>query len=64
MKLIMALIGLLTILGGLLPFLKDQGWLPQAVANVPTTGWGYQLIIIGIGVVAFLFAIKKSRDEA
>ena len=58
MKMLITLIGLLTILGGLLPLLANNNLLPGFLASVPTTGTGYQMIIVLIGVIALIYGVK------
>jgi len=55
MKIMIVIIGLLTILAGILPFLDGFGILP---AGVPTSGLFYSGIIILIGIIGFLYANK------
>lgn len=61
MKLMITFVGILTILGGLLPYLKDNGLLPAFLQNIPTSGLGYQAIIIGIGIAAVIYGIRAGR---
>lgn len=61
MKGMLVFVGLLTILGGLLPILKNANLLPNVLAGIPTTGIGYQVIIIVIGIIALLYGFKKSK---
>ena len=56
MKTMIVIIGLLTILAGVLPFLDGFEILP---ATVPTSGPVYSGIIILIGVIGLLYANKK-----
>lgn len=58
MKLMLTLVGLLTILGGLLPFLSNAKLLPSFLQGVPTSGPIYQGLIVAIGVVAFVYGIR------
>lgn len=55
MKMMMIIIGLLTVLAGVLPFLKGFGILP---AGVPTSGVFYSGLIIIIGVIGLLYGIR------
>jgi hypothetical protein len=61
MKLILTLIGILTVLGGLWPLLKSQSWIPSSLAGIPDTGMYYQGIIIAIGVIAIIVGIQSGR---
>ena len=61
MKGMLVFVGLLTILGGLLPILKNANLLPGLLAGIPTTGIWYQAIIIAIGVIAIWYGFHKSR---
>lgn len=62
MKFFIFLIGLLTLLGGLLPFLKDNNFMPGFLAWAPTSGMGYQLSIIILGVIGIVYGAKARRD--
>jgi len=55
MKIMIVIIGLLTIFAGILPFLGSFGILP---AGIPTSGPFYSGIIILIGIIGFLYANK------
>ncbi len=63
MKIMVTFVGILTILGGLLPFLEKMNWLPESVKWIPTSGPWYQAIIIGVGVIAVIYGIMKSSSE-
>lgn len=62
MKLMITFVGLLTVLGGLLPFLKDMNLLPDFLQGIPTSGPGYQIIIIGIGVIAVIYGVRSRSN--
>lgn len=62
MKLMLTLIGILTVLGGLWPLLKSQPWIPSALAGIPDSGQYYQGIIIAIGVIAIIVGIKSGKQ--
>ena len=51
-------VGLLTIMGGLLPILNQYNILQEYLGFIPVTGPIYQGIIIVIGVFAVIFGIK------
>ena len=53
-KIVLVAIGLMTILGGLLPFI--QSYVPIAI---PTSGLLYSGIIILIGVAGFIYGASK-----
>lgn len=55
MKIMIVIIGLLTLLAGVLPFLAGFGILP---AGVPTSGVFYSGLIIIIGVIGILYGIR------
>ncbi len=55
MKIMIVIIGILTILAGILPFLDGFGILP---AGVPSSGPVYSGIIIIIGVIGLLYTKK------
>lgn len=59
MRWMMILIGVLVVLGGLLPLLKSH--LPGTLSFLPTEGMGYQAVIILIGLVAIIYGVKKKR---
>jgi len=50
------IIGLLTLLAGILPFLAGFGILP---AIIPTSGVFYSGLVILIGIIGFLYGIKS-----
>jgi len=62
MKGMLVFVGLLTILGGLLPILKEKTLLSGILTNVPTEGTGYQVIIIAIGVIAIWYGFHKGKN--
>ena len=59
MRMMMVFIGVLVVLGGLLPLLKN--YLTGALAFIPIEGPVYQGVIILIGLVAIVYGIKKRR---
>jgi hypothetical protein len=61
MRLVLILIGILTVFGGLLPFLKSAGWLPAFLEFIPTSGTGYQAIITAIGIFAIFVGMKYKK---
>ena len=61
MKAMITFIGLLTVLGGLLPFFQSMGWLTDGLARIPTSGPMYQAIIVGIGVIALIYGVRKGK---
>jgi len=56
MIIMIVIIGLLTLLAGVLPFLDGFGILP---AIVPTSGVIYSGLVILIGAIGFLYGIKS-----
>lgn len=62
MKLMLTLIGVLTVLGGLWPLLKSQSWIPSSLAGIPSEGMYYQGIIIAIGIIAIFVGIRSGRQ--
>ncbi len=64
MRFLMVLIGVLTALIGLLPFLERWGMMPGFLAGLPTSGAGYQLIVVIIGLVIILYGLRASRNIA
>ncbi len=63
MKTMIIILGLVTVLGGLLPWLKDNNFLPGFMQSIPTTGTGYQLIIIIIGVIGIIYGWKAGKSS-
>ncbi len=63
MKLMLTFVGVLTILGGLLPFLSSKNFLPAFLQGIPTSGPVYQGIIVAIGVVAFVYGIRARNTH-
>jgi len=61
MKMFFLLLGILVIIAGALPFLQDGGILPAGFA-VPTSGAVYQAIIVALGVLVVIAALKKKRS--
>jgi len=61
MKLMLTLIGILTVLGGLWPLLKSQSWIPISLAGIPAEGVYYQGIIVAIGVIAIIVGFRSGR---
>ena len=59
MRAMMVVIGILVVLGGLLPLLKN--YLPEVLGFLPTEGAAYQALIIIIGLGAIIYGIKKKR---
>ncbi len=53
-KIVTIAIGLLTILGGILPFINES-----LVINLPTSGIGYSIIIIVIGVIGLIYGFMS-----
>ncbi|MDO8556187.1 MAG: hypothetical protein Q7R96_03370 [Nanoarchaeota archaeon] len=64
MKFVIVLLGLLTILGGILPWLKDNNYLPDFMQGIPTAGTGYQAIIIVLGVIGILYGWRIGKSSA
>jgi len=56
MKIMIVIIGILTIFAGILPFLDSFGILP---AGVPSSGPFYSGVIILIGIIGVLYGIKS-----
>lgn len=52
MKVMITLIGVLTVLAGLLPLAGEFLSLPE---YVPTTGMWYHVVVIAVGVIAFAY---------
>ncbi len=56
MKVMITIFGLMTVLAGVLPFAGNFNILP---AYIPTTGMWYYGIIIGIGVLGFIYGVTN-----
>ena len=61
MKFMHILIGLLVVIIGGLPFLKQFNLMPESLNFIPVGGWQYQLMIIGIGLLSIIFGVKIAR---
>lgn len=59
MKFKIVVIGLLTMLAGVLPILDHFGIIKSPI---PTTGWAYSLIIIVIGIIDLLYSFLAHID--
>jgi len=59
MRIMLVFVGLLVVLGGLLPLLKQ--YLPSSLSFVPTEGVAYQVLIIFIGVAAIVYGSRRGR---
>lgn len=56
MKIMITIISILIILAGVLPFLGEGG-LGVLPASIPTTGLGYSVVIVCVGVFGFIYGI-------
>ena len=54
MRIMLTLIGLLTVLAGVLPLLSDMGTIPPFVLS---TEPGFQFLIIALGIVGLIYAL-------
>ncbi len=59
MRWMLTFVGVLVVLGGLLPLIKDK--VSGIFGFLPTEGTGYQVLIILIGVIAIIYGIRKRR---
>lgn len=62
-KIVVALIGLLTMGAGLLPVISDNGLLPESLAFIPTIGLSYQAIIVFLGLAGLLYGLRKEHAK-
>lgn len=62
LKLVVGLLGLLTVAIGLWPLIQEFTFIPEIIKFVPTSGMAYQSIIIAIGLVGLLYAFKKGKN--
>ena len=60
MKFMIVLVGILTILGGLLPFLAQMNLIP---AYIPVSGVAYQGLIIALGVIGVIYGFRQQRYD-
>ena len=60
MRLPLILFGVLTVLAGIIPYLKDVTFL-SFLASVPSEGPIYQIIIIVLGALAILIGMKMKQ---
>ena len=60
MKIVMTLIGLVTIVIGLLPIAESNGWF--SVSFIPTTGTAYNIIVIIIGILGTWYGFKHKEN--
>ncbi|MEK6940640.1 MAG: hypothetical protein AABW49_01960 [Nanoarchaeota archaeon] len=61
MKPVIVLIGVLTILSGAWPLVKNIEYIPAYLQIIPAEGASYQGIIILIGILAILYGAKQER---
>ena len=54
----LVMVGLLTVFGGLLPFLAARDIVPPWI---PITGTAYQGLIVVIGAIALFYGLRKDR---
>ena len=60
MKIVLFIFGLITSLIGLIPFLTQRNLLPSFLNFFPTSGIAYSVIVLAIGVLEIIVAIRKS----
>lgn len=58
MRGMLVLVGLLTVLGGILPLVANYVTLPK---YIPTQGPGYQLAITFIGLFAIFYGMRRGK---
>ena len=63
MKIIVSLLGLLTIMVGLWPMVKTSELVPVALGIVPGEGPVYPLMIITVGVLGLLYGLKREHAK-
>ena len=59
MKIMLIFVGVLTVLGGLLPFIVN--FFPEPLNAIPTSGNVYQGIIVLIGLIAIVYGVRRDR---
>jgi len=63
MKLALILFGILNVLLGALPMVKNAGYLPAGLGIIPTEGLWYSVVIGVIGLVAIYMGFKFGSQE-
>ena len=61
MKIIVSIIGLLTVLIGAWPMVRESSLVPESIKFVPSAGVAYQIIIILIGILGLLYGMKSGK---
>lgn len=61
MKIIVFLLGMLVVAGGAWPVLVESVLIPESWKIVPASGLAYQAIIVVIGVLTLVYALKKEN---
>lgn len=62
LRLALILFGLLAILIGLYPFLRDWGFLPALLQFLPPDGDGYRMIVLLLGLLMLVIGVRtKSK---
>ena len=59
MRWMLVFVGVLTVLGGLLPFIASL--FPEPLNSIPTSGPVYQGIIVVIGLVAIIYGLRRHK---
>jgi len=59
MRWMLVFVGVLTVLGGLLPFVIS--FLPEPLKAIPTSGPVYQGIIVVIGLIAIVYGVRRQK---
>ncbi len=55
----MIFVGILMVLGGAWPLVKGLSFIPAWLQFIPSTGAGYQAIIIVIGIIAIAYGARQ-----
>ena len=61
LKLELLIFGFIILLLGLYPSLSQQGILPSTLQFLPLDGFGYQMMIVVVGALAFVIGFRTSR---
>ena len=59
MKWMITFVGVLTVLGGIWPLVSGLSFIPAWLSFIPSSGAGYQAIIIIIGIIAIAYGVRQ-----
>lgn len=61
MKIVISLFGVLVTVMGAWPLIKDLAFIPESVKFIPSTGIGYNIVLIVIGLMAAYYGMSSGR---